>query len=143
MTSSHCPIGASLEILGEKWTLLIIRDLFRGKQRFNDLEQSVGCPRSLLSTRLKKLQQVGIIVAEPYQEPGQRARTAYHLSPSGQALLPILGALQEWALTHLPADTTPTMTAINTTCASPARVGLTCAAGHVVDPAEVSIRPVA
>lgn len=139
MANAHCPIAASLEVLGEKWTLLIIRDLFRGKQRFNDLENSVGCPRALLSSRLKKLQKAGIVVAEPYQEPGQRARSAYRLSASGQALLPILGALQDWALTYLPGDIAPTMSATHDACGSPAHVGMTCDAGHVVDVHELTL----
>ena len=93
-TNTSCPIAATLEVLGEKWTLLILRDICRGINRFNDLEASLGCPRNLLSTRLKKLVDHGILLEESYQEPGRRARTAYVLSNKGEDLALVLCALQ-------------------------------------------------
>ncbi|KQB84029.1 winged helix-turn-helix transcriptional regulator [Corynebacterium oculi] len=101
-TNGTCPIAASLELLGEKWTLLILRDLYLGHTKFNEIEHSLGCPRNLLSTRLRKLTEAGILTKEEYKEQGSRTRAAYALTPKGHDLAPILEALQNWGIKHVP-----------------------------------------
>ena len=104
-STKKCPIAKALEVVGEKWTLLILRDLVRDITRFNDLEKSLGCPRNLLSKRLQDLQREGLITAESYRESGQRTRKQYRLTEKGQTVIPVLAALQQWALEHYPAET--------------------------------------
>jgi DNA-binding HxlR family transcriptional regulator len=90
----YCPIARSAEILGDRWTLLIIRDLLAGKDRFNDLERGLpGIPRALLSSRLRRLQQDGLL--ERHVEANGR-KTWYRLTQAGQELRSVINALTHW-----------------------------------------------
>jgi len=90
----YCPIARSAEILGDRWTLLIIRDLLGGRDRFNDLERGLpGIPRALLADRLRRLQQDGLL--EKHVEAKGR-RTRYQLTQAGQELSPVIFALTQW-----------------------------------------------
>ncbi len=94
-----CPIARTLEIIGERWTLLIIRDLFRGPQRFQDLQEWLpGVAPNLLSDRLKTLEEHGLVRREFYSEHPPRA--AYALTPLGRELQPILRSLIVWGAKH-------------------------------------------
>lgn len=89
----YCPIARALEILGDRWTLLIVRDLLGGAQHFNELERGLpGIPRSLLSERLRRLQQTGLL--ERRAKP--RGGSSYHLTAAGLELLPLFDMLVEW-----------------------------------------------
>ena len=116
-TNTSCPIAATLEVLGEKWTLLILRDIYRGINRFNDLEASLGCPRNLLSTRLKKLVDHGILLEE---------------SNKGEDLALVLCALQQWGLKHLPQNM-DSISYHHASCDAPVSAALICAQGHRVE----------
>ena len=96
-----CPVARTLEIVGERWTLLIVRELFRHRsQRFQDLQESlVGVAPNVLSDRLKTLEEHGLIRREFYSEHPPRA--AYVLTPVGRELQPALRALAVWGATHL------------------------------------------
>lgn len=96
-----CPIARTLEIVGEKWSLLILRDVARGITKFSEIHDSLGCPKNLLSARLKTLVSAGILAKREYKEPGARLRSSYHLTESGADLLPVLIALQSWGRAHL------------------------------------------
>ena len=91
-----CPVARTLDIVGEKWTLLILRDLFtKGPQRFLDFEKSLeSVPPSTLSARIKTLEEAGIIVAELYDTHPPRSR--YALTDKGRKLGPVLLALRQW-----------------------------------------------
>lgn len=91
----YCPIAQALEIVGERWTLLIIRDMLLGATHFNDLERGLpGISRGLLAARLRQLQDAGII--EKQVNDTGRQTTAYHLTPAGKALKPVIDALLVW-----------------------------------------------
>lgn len=91
----YCPIAKAVEILGDRWTLLIVRDLLTGKRHFNDLERGLpGISRSLLSERLRRLQQTGLV--EKVNQPESRQRTAYYLTEAGQELEAVINALLVW-----------------------------------------------
>ncbi len=95
-----CPVARTLEIIGERWTLLVIRDLFRGSRRFQDLQESlVGVAPNVLSDRLKTLEEHGLIRREFYSEHPPRA--AYALTPLGRELHPALRALAIYGAKHL------------------------------------------
>ena len=90
----YCPIARAVEILGDRWTLLIVRDLLFGAQHFNELEHGLpGIPKALLTDRLRRLQQVGAIVRQ--SESGGR-RTRYQLTPAGWELYPVIESLTRW-----------------------------------------------
>src|SRR5437870_13620971 len=97
-----CPIARTLDIIGDRWTLLIIRDLFLGRRRFNEFRQST--PRispKLLSERLKRLEDQELV--ERAVVAGYPPRAEYRLTPTGRSLLPPLFALAHWASEHLSA----------------------------------------
>lgn len=96
---SNCPIAISLDLLGDRWTLLVLRDLFMGKRRFADfLDSPEGIATNILTDRLKRLECAGILRRRSYQE--KPARYEYHLTRRGADTLPILQAGARWAKAH-------------------------------------------
>src|SRR5688572_21433829 len=91
----NCGIGQALEVLGDWWTLLIVRDAFFGVRRFGDFERSLGIAKNILSARLQHLVDHGIF--ERVDVGSQGHRFEYRLSAKGEALLPVLTALREWS----------------------------------------------
>ena len=97
---SSCPIASTLDIVGDKWSLVLVRDLLTGKQRFNQFcDSPEGVPTNLLAARLRKLEAQGIVVKHPYQT--RPVRYAYTLTPAGRALLPVLQEMCRWANTYI------------------------------------------
>lgn len=96
----NCPVARTLDIIGERWTTLILRDLFlQGPRRFQDFEESLrGISPHTLSTRLKSLERHGIIARRFYAEHPPRAE--YGLTEKGRSLGPVLKAHREWGLKH-------------------------------------------
>lgn len=89
-----CSIAAALTILGEKWSLLVVRELSLGVNRFDAIQRNTGAPRDILTNRLRRLEQAGVLEKRPYQE--RPLRHGYHLTESGNELRPILLALSQW-----------------------------------------------
>ena len=84
----YCPVARSVEILGDRWTLLIVRDLLDGRDHFNDLERGLpGIPRAVLADRLRRLQSAGLLIR---QVESNRHRTRYQLTQAGKELKPLL-----------------------------------------------------
>ncbi|MEV4116622.1 helix-turn-helix domain-containing protein [Nonomuraea sp. NPDC049695] len=90
----HCSIGQSLERVGEWWTPLIVRDIYLGLHRFDDIAENLGIARNLLTQRLKMLVTDGIVERRAYQE--RPLRHEYHLTEAGCELVPVLMALMAW-----------------------------------------------
>jgi DNA-binding HxlR family transcriptional regulator len=92
---SDCPLACTLDLIGDKWSLLIVRDLLFGSTRFGELQNAgEGIPTNILSQRLKHLEQAGIIDRRKSSKP--RSRYDYRLTKSGSKLAPALRALAEW-----------------------------------------------
>jgi DNA-binding HxlR family transcriptional regulator len=104
-----CSIARSLEVLGERWTFLILREALSGVTRFADFHQSLGIAPDVLSDRLTTLVGAGVLEKRPYREPGSRIRHSYHLTPAGADLRVVLGALQQWGDAHRPYELGPTV----------------------------------
>ena len=100
-----CPIAASLEVVGERWALLVIREIVLGSRRFDEIVRGTSAPRDRIAARLKALEQAGIIERRAYQD--HPARYDYHLTDSGAALVPVLDALLAWGLEHAVAPDDP------------------------------------
>lgn len=96
MTAQRCSITGTLEALGDTWSILVLRELFFGLRRFNDIQQDLGISRSVLTDRLDRLIALGVVRRRQYQEPGERARHEYRLTRKGVALLPAMVALMNW-----------------------------------------------
>jgi DNA-binding HxlR family transcriptional regulator len=95
----NCSIARTLEIVGERWTLLIIRDVFLGLRRFDQLQESLGVARNVLADRLNRLVAEGILERVPYSE--RPPRFEYRLTAKGLELNVALTALRQWGDTHL------------------------------------------
>jgi DNA-binding HxlR family transcriptional regulator len=98
---SDCAIACTLDLIGDRWTLLIIRDLFFGKSRYTDFRDSdEKISTNILASRLDKLEKAGLIAKTPYQQ--HPVRYDYHLTETGRSLGPILHAIVDWAHERLP-----------------------------------------
>ena len=107
---NSCAIARTLSVVGERWTLLILRDAFLGTTRFSQFRHSLGVAPDVLADRLATLVTHGVLTRAAYQEPGSRAREEYRLTDAGRELRVVLGALQQWGDTHLPWPDGPTVT---------------------------------
>ena len=96
----HCPVAKTLDLVGERWALLILRDLFlHGPRRFQDFQESLGSVApNTLSARLKDLEARGLVAREAYSE--HPPRLEYHLTEKGKSLRPVLKALRDWGNRH-------------------------------------------
>ncbi len=109
VTQQTCSIARSLEVLGERWTFLILREALSGTSRFADYRAALGVAADVLSDRLATLVAAGVLEKRPYREPGSRARDSYHVTPAGSELSVVLGALQQWGDEHRPYEPGPTV----------------------------------
>jgi DNA-binding HxlR family transcriptional regulator len=98
----NCSIRRVLDLLGEKWTLLVLREAAYGVRRFDDFARALGCGRGVLSDRLRTLTEADILARVEYQEPNQRARAEYHLTDKGRDLFPAILALSQWGDRWMP-----------------------------------------
>jgi DNA-binding HxlR family transcriptional regulator len=126
----NCSIAATLQIVGEKWTLLVLREAFFGVTRFAEFHRALGCARNVLSARLKTLVEEGLLFQRPYREPGSRIRHEYHLTEKGLDLFPVLVALMQWGDRWSADAAGPQVALSHRDCGQPACVELRCAAGH-------------
>ena len=93
-----CSIADALDVVGERWALLVLRELGFGVRRFTDIQVNTGAPRESLTLRLRKLEEAGLIERRRYSE--RPPRDEYFLTPAGQELAPVLAALREWGERH-------------------------------------------
>jgi DNA-binding HxlR family transcriptional regulator len=127
-----CTIGRAMAILGERWTIVVLREVFNGIRRFDDMRQRTGIPRQVLANRLASLVEHGLLRREPYQEPGARLRHEYRLTPKGFDLYPVLIAVAQWGDRYLAEPEGPPLEFVHRDCASPVHVEIHCADGHRV-----------
>lgn len=98
---SRCPVACTLDLLGDKWTLLVVRDLLFDRHTFKALQSSPErIPSNILADRLKRLEREGILQRKLYQD--RPPRYTYHLTPKGRSLGPVLQAMLAWGSTHVP-----------------------------------------
>jgi DNA-binding HxlR family transcriptional regulator len=137
----NCTIGAALEIVGERWTFLVLREAFNGVRRFDDIRRRIAAPRQVLSDRLARLVAEGLLRKVPYREPGQRARSEYRLTEQGLDLFPLIVALLEWGDRYAVSPEGPLVELRHRDCGAPVRLELRCAEGHLV-PSARDVTPV-
>jgi DNA-binding HxlR family transcriptional regulator len=103
---STCPAACALDVAGDRWTLLIVRDLLRGRDTYSKLAAGdEGIPTNILADRLKKMEAAGLIEAQPYQE--RPVRYAYSLTAKGRDLADVLAALARWGKKHVHGTVVP------------------------------------
>ncbi|MDT5334158.1 MAG: hypothetical protein QOF31_5455 [Mycobacterium sp.] len=93
-----CPLAAALELVGERWALLVVREIALGATHFGDIVAGTGAPRDRIAARLRALESAGVVVRSPYQS--SPTRYEYRLTASGEALIPVLDALLMWGKVH-------------------------------------------
>jgi DNA-binding HxlR family transcriptional regulator len=123
-SDQDCSVARTLEVVGERWTILILRDAFLGVRRFDDFQRSLGVARNVLQTRLRRLVDEGLLERRVYQERPRRHE--YVLTPRGEDLLPVLLALMEWGDRHM-TDGAPPRRALHRGCGGTLAQRCTCA----------------
>jgi DNA-binding HxlR family transcriptional regulator len=97
---ANCPVARGVAVLGERWTLVILREAFKGARRFDDYLHGTGIARNILTDRLRTLVDHGILERRPYAEHAARTLNEYRLTTKGHELYPILVTLMEWGARH-------------------------------------------
>ena len=98
-TPRDCTIADALEVVGDRWSLLVVRELFYAQRRFTEIARNTGAPRDILTTRLRKLVEHGVIAREQYSD--RPPRYEYRLTEAGRALSPVLLTLKQWGHEHV------------------------------------------
>jgi DNA-binding HxlR family transcriptional regulator len=129
----NCSVARALELVGERWTLLVVRDAFLGRRRFEEFQESLGIARNVLADRLQKLVEHGIFERVRYQERPERYE--YRLTPMGRDLRLALAALMQWGDRYI--SPTPPRILRRKSDGTPVRVALVGADGTLVEPADV------
>ncbi len=126
-----------LTIVGERWTLLVVREVALGVRRFDELQGATGAPRAVLSDRLRRLIDAGVLEPRAYHVPGSRTRQEYGLTAAGVDLLPVLSALSDWGERHLSPGSEPREPDVayrHSGCGHRLTARLVCECGAEVDP---------
>ena len=131
-TDMHCSIAQSLEVVGEWWTLLILRDAFLGVRRFEDFVERLGISRNVLTIRLDSLVTAGILERRPYDEA--RGRYDYLLTDKGRDLWPVMTALRQWGDEWIYGDGNEPLLIEHRNCGCVTTGQMTCSAcGEALD----------
>src|ERR1700689_345388 len=133
--SANCSIGAAVGIIGERQTFLVLRQAFNGVRRFADIQRRTGMPRQVLTDRLARLVDEGLLRKVPYRDSGQRSRDEYRLTAKGLDLYPVLVALMAWGDRYAAGPAGPQVLLQHGGGGEPVQLQLSCRAGHVVDSA--------
>ena len=123
-TRENCAVGNTLAVVGERWTLLVLREAFLGVRRFEQIQRHTGIARNILTDRLSTLVLHGVLRREQYQDRPERFE--YRLTEKGLDLYPILISLMAWGMRHAMDDTQPTMLLQHRSCGSTSMPHLAC-----------------
>jgi DNA-binding HxlR family transcriptional regulator len=103
-TGGSCSVARTITALGDRWSLLVLREAALGTTRFSEFKQRLGIASDVLTDRLQALVAHGVLERVAYQEQGSRARTEYRLTDAGREFQVVLGALGDWGRDHLRSD---------------------------------------
>jgi len=120
----NCSIARALDVLGESWTLLILRDVLSGLRRYDQLEASLGIATNVLAARLKRLTELGLLERRAYRERPRRYE--YVATERARDLAPVLIGLLQWGDKHLAGAAGPPRTLVHNGCGRPATTELVC-----------------
>jgi DNA-binding HxlR family transcriptional regulator len=131
-SSEGCTIERTAEVIGDRWSLVILREVISGIRRFDQLTVRTGIPRQVLTGRLERLLEQGILRREPYREPGQRQRLEFRLTDKGIDLYPVFVAMQQWGDRYVAAPGGPPTEFEHRDCGERIELVLRCEGGHQV-----------
>ena len=135
-----CSVARSVAVIGDRWTLMILRDCFLGVRRFETLQERLGISRTIIADRLKHLTEEGVLSRAPYQEAP--VRYEYRLTEKGLALHPVLMAIVHWGDVHYAGEAGPPLLHRHKTCGCDFHPVQTCSAcGEEVHARAVETRP--
>lgn len=141
-SAENCTVGRAMAILGERWTFVVLREIFNGVRRFEEMRERTEIPRQVLTNRLAVLVDQGILRRVPYQPPGERTRHEYRLTEKGFDLYPVLVAVWQWGDRYLADPAGSPVEMAHRDCGALVQAQLACAAGHAIDsPRHVVSRP--
>jgi DNA-binding HxlR family transcriptional regulator len=139
LEDAHCPVARSLDLIGDWWTLLIVRDAFNGARRFSEFQKGLGLAKNILSSRLRKMVANGILEMRPAADGG--AHHEYHLTEKGMRLRMVLTALRQWGEQNLFAEGEPMMVAMDKETGQPiSRLVLAREDGTRLGPTDVMVK---
>ena len=138
-SAMHCSVAQCLEVVGEWWSLLIVRDAFLGVTRFDDFQGRLGISRNVLNQRLARLVEAGILVKVPYSE--HPPRHDYRLTDKGRDLWPVLTTMRQWGDRYAAPDGPP-LELIHERCGHVSDARMICSScGDGIGPGDVSAKP--
>jgi DNA-binding HxlR family transcriptional regulator len=120
----NCSVARTLSVIGERWTMLLLREAFLGRHRFDEFQQGTGIARNILSSRLRDLVRDGIL--DRVRSDGDNGRIEYRLTKKGLDLYPILVAMMRWGDTWLSGESGPPMTLIHRSCGAKTSLDMVC-----------------
>ncbi|WP_380164720.1 winged helix-turn-helix transcriptional regulator [Jannaschia sp. R86511] len=129
-STANCSVARTLAVVGEKWTFQVLREVFLGVRRFEDMHLHGGIPRQVLSKQLGSLVDADLLVRVPYREDGARERHEYRLTDAGAALRIPLMALMAWGDEHLADTSGPAVHVVHRGCGELVQLVAGCAADH-------------
>lgn len=134
-----CSLARTAAVIGDQWTLMILRDLFLGVRRFDDFQLRLGLSRALLADRLRQLADHGVVVKKAYQD--RPVRYEYRLTQQGLDLYPVIMTMVDWGNRYLADDRGPPLLHRHRNCGQDLRPQLRCSeCGELLDPREVEVR---
>ncbi|MCW0212782.1 MAG: helix-turn-helix transcriptional regulator [Pseudonocardia sp.] len=132
LESRSCSVARTASIVGDAWTVLVLRDLLNGVRRFDDLAGHLGIARNVLTRRLATLVEAGLVDKVPYREPGRRERHEYRLTQAGFELRTVIIAMADWGDRHLAGQAGPPMRIEHQDCGAAVHAELRCEEGHLI-----------
>ena len=137
-----CPVGSALELFGDRWSMLIIRDVMNGVRRFDELVERLGVSRATLSDRLSRMVGSGLIALSDYRDSRGRVRSEYRLTAKGWDLLHVVVALREWGDRHVLGEGAEPFRLVERASGHEVHLALVDAeTGEVVSPRSVQLVP--
>jgi DNA-binding HxlR family transcriptional regulator len=133
----RCSIARSLDVLGLKWSLLVVREAMWGRTRFAEFRSRLGIAPDVLTDRLSRLVEAGILERRPYREDGEREREEYLLTDAGRALIPVLAAMSAWGDEYRPSGFGPAALYADRETGASARLAFVDDEGREIDPADI------
>jgi DNA-binding HxlR family transcriptional regulator len=139
-TDQNCSIASALALVGERWTLLVMRDVLFGRRRFAEIKRSLGVAPNILSDRLQQLVEHGLLERRPISEGGESFE--YIPTAKGRDLSPVLIALMQWGDEYAAPAAGPPRVAVHVACGHDADLKRVCShCGEIIERGDLQVRP--
>jgi DNA-binding HxlR family transcriptional regulator len=137
----RCQVVRTLSVVGEKWSLLIVRNALRGQTRFSEFRENLGIPSDILTARLGSLVAGGVLEKRAYREQGSRERFSYHLTEAGRALNLVIAAMMQWGDEYIPSPLGQASIAVDAESRNPVEVEFVNQTGGAVSSNRIAFVP--